>query len=202
MRMKETINTNSFVNSINNITLFAWITWHQKQHLCCVVYSHCPTNDSYNKDTHGCCLPCSYATKSFGILQKVIKSQRVLISPYVWTQQKSLFFLSQKFVAKFADITLNFPVLWKGYPKKIQTTYQCAVFKKMTFLLFSIWKNVTTLQTAHGNLLTLCKMGLLSNINFLSCKHNSKPKTNLKIWSSRLECLLCIWNTSLYLKKG
>ena len=131
--MKETklyINTNSFLNSINNITLFAWITWNQEQHLGCVVYSHCPTNDSYNKDTHGCCLPCNYATKSFGILQKVFKSQRVLISPYVWTQQKSLSFLSQKFVAKFADITLNFPVSWNGYPKKIQTTYQCAVFKK------------------------------------------------------------------------
>ena len=44
-----------------------------------VVYSHCPTNDSYNRSIHSYCLPCNYVTKPFGILQILIKSQRVYI---------------------------------------------------------------------------------------------------------------------------
>ena len=52
----------------------------KKEPLGCVVYSHCPTNDSYSKSIHSCCLSCNYVTKPFGILQRVIKSQRVHIS--------------------------------------------------------------------------------------------------------------------------
>ena len=40
---------------------------------------HCPTNDSYNICIQSCCLPCKYVTKPSGILQSVIKSQRVYI---------------------------------------------------------------------------------------------------------------------------
>ena len=40
----------------------------------------CPTNDSCNKCIHFCCLPCSYVTKPFGVMQRVIKSQKVCIS--------------------------------------------------------------------------------------------------------------------------
>ena len=41
-------NTNLFKSITNNIAPFISITWHQKESLGCVVYSHCPTNDSYN----------------------------------------------------------------------------------------------------------------------------------------------------------
>ena len=63
--------------STNNTALFVSITWHQKEPLGCAVYSHCPTNDSYNNGIHDCCLPCNYITKPFGILQTVIKSQKL-----------------------------------------------------------------------------------------------------------------------------
>ena len=64
----------------NNTSPFVSITRHQKELLGCVVYSNCPTNDSCNKCMHSCCLPCNYVTKSFGILQRVIKNQKVCIS--------------------------------------------------------------------------------------------------------------------------
>ena len=77
---EETLNTNLFVNINNNTAPFVFITWHQKEPLGCVVYSHCPTKDSYNKCIHSSCLPWDYVIKPFGILQRVIKSQRVLTS--------------------------------------------------------------------------------------------------------------------------
>ena len=64
------------LNINSNTAPFVSITWHQRNY-CCVVYSHCPTNDSYNKCIHRCCLPCNYSTKPFGIMQSVIKNQRV-----------------------------------------------------------------------------------------------------------------------------
>ena len=42
MRMKQ----NLFKSITNDIAPFVSITWHQKEPLGCVVYSHCPTNDS------------------------------------------------------------------------------------------------------------------------------------------------------------
>ena len=72
-------NINSFKSFTNDIAPFVSITWHQKEPMGCVVYSHCPTNDSYNICIHSCCLPCNYVTKPFGILQGVIKSQKVYI---------------------------------------------------------------------------------------------------------------------------
>ena len=101
-------NTNLFMNINNNTAPFVSITWHQKEPLGCVVYSHCPTNDSYNNSIHSCCLPCNYVTKPFGILQRVIKSQRVCIS---FGHSKSRYlFLLEKFVAKFSDLLLNFQI--------------------------------------------------------------------------------------------
>ena len=101
-------NTNLFMNINNNTAPFVSITWHQKEPLGCVVYSHCPTNDSYNNSIHSCCLPCNYVTKPFGILQRVIKSQRVCIS---FGHSKSQYlFLLEKFLAKFSDSTLNFQI--------------------------------------------------------------------------------------------
>ena len=59
--------------------------------LCC--NSHCPTNDSYNKRMHRCCLPCNYLTKPLGILLRVIKSQMVLTA---FDHSKSRYLFSQK----------------------------------------------------------------------------------------------------------
>ena len=120
---------------ITNTAPFVSIISHQKEPLGCVVYSHCYTNDSYNKCIHWCCLPCNYVPKPFGTLQRVIDSQKVLISQYIWTQQKSISFLSEEFVAKFSDF-LNFQVSCKGnYLKKIRPNH-CTVFKKSWCLFF------------------------------------------------------------------
>ena len=70
---------NLFKSFTNDIAPFVSITWHQKEHLGCVAYSYCPTNDSYNICIHSCCLPCNYVTKPFGIMQRVIKSPKVYI---------------------------------------------------------------------------------------------------------------------------
>ena len=67
---------------------FASTHWHEKEHLGWVVNSHCPTNDSYSNSIHSCCLPCNYVAMPLGILQRLIKSQRVYIS------EKSLKLLS------------------------------------------------------------------------------------------------------------
>ena len=100
-------NTNLFMNINNNTAPFVSITWHQKEPLGCVVYSYCPTNDSYNKCIH-CCLPCNYFTKSFGILQRIIKSQKAFIS--VGNCKSWYLSLLEKLVAKFSDLLLNFQI--------------------------------------------------------------------------------------------
>ena len=129
-------NYNSFVNIYNNTAPFLSITLHQKEPLDCAVYSHCPTNDSYNICMHSCCLPCNYVTKLFGILQRVIKSQMMLISPYALNTSKVDIFPLRKFVAKFSHLLLNFQVSWKGnYLKKFRIIPKCCSQEKMTFLL-------------------------------------------------------------------
>ena len=101
-------NTNLLMNTKNYTAPFVSITWHQNELLSCVVYSHCPTNDSHNKCTGSCCLPCNYVSKPFGILQRVIRSQRVCI---LFGHSKSGYlFLLEKFVAKFLDLFLNFQI--------------------------------------------------------------------------------------------
>ena len=71
-------NDNSLENISNTAPMIS-VKWHQKDPFFCVVYSHCTTNDSYNICIHGCCLLYNYVIKPFGILQRVIKNQRVLI---------------------------------------------------------------------------------------------------------------------------
>ena len=68
------------MNITNNSVPSVSIRWRQKEILGCVVYSHCPTNDSCSKCKHRCCLTCNYVTKPFGILKRVIKSEKVCIS--------------------------------------------------------------------------------------------------------------------------
>ena len=101
--------TNLFMNINNNTAPFVSITWLQKGPLGCVVYSHCPTNDSCNKYIHSCCccLPCNYVTKPFGILQRIIKNQRVHIS------EKSLKIMS----------TIDSPWQGTGYKRKINVKF-------------------------------------------------------------------------------
>ena len=75
---------------------FLSIAWHQKEPLGCAVYSHCPTNDSYNTCIYGCwCLLCSYVTKLFSALRRVIRSQSVYTS---FVHSKNWYFPSQKSV--------------------------------------------------------------------------------------------------------
>ena len=110
--------TNLFMNINNNTAPFVSITWLQKGPLGCVVYSHCPTNDSCNKYIHSCCccLPCNYVAKPFGILQRIIQSQKVCM---LFGHSKSRSIFSQK-------------SLWLNFKQEIMPMY--AVFKKKMFL--------------------------------------------------------------------
>ena len=157
------------VNTVNidNTAPFVSITWHQMEPLDCVVYSHCPTNDSYNKCMLSCYLPYNHVIKPFGILQRVVKSQKVLMSSYIWKQQKKISFLSETFVAKFSDLFLNFQVSWKGnYLKIFQAIpIRCFFFKWNDFSSLAIHANVLILETAYGNFfLILYQMVLFPNI--------------------------------------
>ena len=64
--------------------------------------------------------------------------------------------------------------------KKYQTIPMCS-FKKKNFSSLSMFGNVLTLQTAHGNFLMLCPMVLLPNINLLISKQNKTPKIDPKM---------------------
>ena len=65
------------------------------------------------------------------------------------------------------------------YLKRIRP-YHCAVLRKEVPPL-SMFGNVLTLQTAHGNFLMLCPMVLLPNINLLISKQNKTPKIDPKM---------------------
>ena len=62
-------------------------------------------------------------------------------------------------------------------------------FQEKNISSLSIRGNALTLETAHGNLLILCQMVLLPNINFLINKQNKKSKMDPKCWGSRLVLL-------------
>ena len=160
---------------------FVSTKWHQKELLGCVVYSHCLTNDSYNNSIHSSCLPCDYVTKLFGILQRVIKSQRVYIYHFDSAKVDTLSLRKVK-AAKFSE---NFKFKFSGLMKKYTKfrPYQCVVFKKEMFLLwvhFLIRANVLTLQTAHRNFLILCQIVSHSNINYL-IRQNKASKIDPKM---------------------
>ena len=87
----------------NNIAPFVSITWLQKEPLGCVVYSHCPTNDTCNVCIHSCCLPCNYVTKPFGTFQRVIRSQRVYIY-HLDSAKVDIFSLRKIKADKFSEI--------------------------------------------------------------------------------------------------
>ena len=99
--------------------------------LCFIL--NCPTNDSYNICIYSFCLPCNYVTRPFGILQRVIKIQRVYI--YHLNLAKIDIFSLRK--VKAANILDNFKFKFSGLMKKYKKfrPYQCAVFKKEMFLL-------------------------------------------------------------------
>ena len=144
----------------NNPSPFSSITWHQKEPWSCVAYSHCSTNDPHIKWIHSYCFPYNCVTKPLAILQRVIKSQRVLILPYISAKQKSVSFLSETFVVKFLDLILNFPVSRKSnYQKKKKKKKWYQISRKNDVPSLSIWENVPTLHTAHGIFLILWQMG-------------------------------------------
>ena len=112
------------MNINNNTAPFGSIICHQKEPLGCIAYSPYPTTDSCSKCIHGCCLPWNYVTKHFSILQKVIISQRVLIS---------ISFLSKKFLSKFLQGWLK-GWLSKENPEHIPV---CNFQEKMLLLCLS-----------------------------------------------------------------
>ena len=114
-------------------------------------------------------------TKPFGILQRVIKSQKV----YIYHLDSAIvdtFSLRKVKAAKFSEIfKLKFSGLMKRY--KNFRPYQCALFKKE----MSIWGNVLILHTAHRNFLILYQIVSHPNINFLISKQNKAPKVDPKM---------------------
>ena len=97
--------------------------------LCCIL----TFNESYSICIHNCWLPCSYVTKPFGILQRVIKSQRVHIY-HLDSAKGDTFSLRKVSVAKFSEIfKFKFSDLMRSYKKF--TPYQCSVLKKEMVLL-------------------------------------------------------------------
>ena len=153
----------------------------QKEPLGCVEYLHWPTNDSYNICLHSCCLPCNYVTKPFGILQRVLKSQRVYIY-HLDSAKDSTFSLRKVNAAKFSEIQISEVQIFRSNEKvpKIQTISICS-FQERNVSFLSIWGNVITLQTAHRNFLILCQIVSHSNINFLISKQNKAPKIDPKM---------------------
>ena len=77
---------------------------------------------------YSCCLPCNYVTKPFGILQRVIQSQRVYIYHLV-SAKVDTFSLTKVSAAKFSEI---FKFIFLGLVKRYKKfrPYQYAAFKK------------------------------------------------------------------------
>ena len=147
----KTTDTNSFVNISNNTSPFVSITWQLNETLGFVIaYSRCPTNG--NKYIHSCYLLYNYATNLFGILQRLIKSHRVLIS-----------FEHRRHMTHMTITSVQFS-------------------SKINVSSLSIWGNVPTLQTAaHGNFLMHWQMVLLPNLKFIISKQNKTPNIDPNI---------------------
>ena len=73
-------NTNLFMNINNNTAPFVSVIMIPKGTLALHCILTLPNYGSYSKCIHCCCLPCTCVTKPFGILQRIIKSQKVCIS--------------------------------------------------------------------------------------------------------------------------
>ena len=97
-----------------------------------MLYTHIAQLMTHTTCIHSCCLPCNYVTKPFGILQRVIKSQRVHIY-HLHPAKGDTFSLRKVSAAKFSKIfKLKFSGLMKRH-KKFRR-YQCAVFEKEMFI--------------------------------------------------------------------
>ena len=159
-------NTNLFMNINNNTAPFVLIIWHQKEPLGCVVYSHYPTNDSYSKCKNCYCLRCNYVTKLLGILQRVIRSQKVCIS-FVHSKNRSFF--SQE------SLWLNVQTCFL----KIRP-YQCTDFKKKIFLLCPSEEMPPHLKL-HTETFSYFVKWFYFLINVLRSKQNKTPKIDPKM---------------------
>ena len=85
-----------------------------------MLYTHIAQLMTYTTCIHSCCLPCNYVNKPFGILQRVIKSQRVYMY-HLDSAKVDSFSLRKAKAAKFLEI--------------FKFKFQCAIFKKEMFLL-------------------------------------------------------------------
>ena len=100
----------------------------------------------------------------------------------IWTEQRSIHFLSEKFEAEFSEIFkfLNFQVLCKGNYLK-HSDHTNVQFSRKKCFFFANMRKCITLQTAHRNFLILCQTVLHPNITFLISKQNKRPKIYPKI---------------------
>ena len=111
--------------------------------------------------------------KPFGILQRVIKSQRVYIY-HLDSAKVDTFSLRKVKAAKFSEnFKFKFSVLMKRY-KKFRP-YQCAVFRKEMFLLCPYEEMYSYFKLLIETII-LCQIQSHSNINFLVNKQNKAPK--------------------------
>ena len=144
-----------------------------------VVYWHCYPYDSYNKY----CLSCSY-----GYCKRV---RRVLISQYIWTQQKSISSLSEEFAAKFPDFS-NFQVSWKGSYLKKGRPNQCTIFKKNWRFFFDHMRRCPHTLNRTWKISQTFSDDFIPFINFLPSKKKRTPKigSSLKFLFLDMSCLL------------
>ena len=125
-------NTDLFIN-INKILQPLYHEHDTKRNPWVVFYTHIAQLMTHTTYVHSCCLPCNYVTKPFGILQTVIKSQRVYLY-HLDSAKVDIFSLRKVKAAKFSEnFIFKFSSLMKRY-KKFRS-YQCAAFKKEMFLL-------------------------------------------------------------------
>ena len=127
----------------------------------------------------------NYVTKHFGILQRIIKSQSVIIL-CIFEHSKSRYLSSQR------NLWLNFRTVFQVFNFFFNfRPYQCAVLKKkIHFFFFHMRKCPHTWNCTHGNFLKIFQVALLPNINLLSIKKTRHQNLSPKYWSSGMVLLV------------
>ena len=176
---------------ISKTAPFISISWHQKNPLGCAIYFHCPTNDSYNKCIHSCCLPCNYVTKPFGILNRVIRDEKVLISSYIWKKTKVYIFTLWKICGQILRLAFEFSRLaFLLCPYQVMSPH----FKlhKETFSYFFRWFCFLILplyqvnKTGYQKLIQKCRNSWLVLLFLdMSCLLPKQTAINNQIWINR-----------------
>ena len=133
--------------------------------------THWISNKVINSIIHSycCCLPWDYVTRPFGILQRLMNSQRCG------------YHSDTAIVDTFSLRNVCCPILrlfWSNENEFIQQKNQTIPNK---LFLRKKWGNVLTSQTVHGNFPIHCQMFLLTNINVLISKQKKTPKFDPKM---------------------